>query len=561
MKKQDVRNLAAVAASVMTLTGCKLLGELDYTVTPDPVEMHGDSVRVSVKVKIPEKGVHKKVRAEIIPKLGNTALKPIVIKGPKATGNGKVIPKSGGTITHSDVLAYSPDMENAELTIEGVAKKGKKELKIEKMKVADGTIITPLLVQNDDKALIGKDNFVRTTEKMYSAQINYLKGKSDVRSSELKEDDITSFVEWMRDAQVNPKKQPKKLELVAYASPEGEVDRNGDLASDRAKTGQEAATELISQAEFQAPGGSFFAQRPKGEDWEGFKTAVESSSIEDKDLIIRVLSMYSDPNRREEEIRKIAATYRELERSILPPLRRTRLEVTYDQVGWSDAELKELSKSNPKQLTVEELLFTASLYDEINEKERVYKEVVTNYPKDWRGHNNLGYVHYMKGELAKAEAKFNEAGNIEDNAIVKNNKGILARINGKKDEAVKLLKSATSAGSEVKYNLGIISIQEGNYAKAIGDMGKYNTFNKGLAQTLNKDYSAASSTVDASPDAQSAIGHYLKAIIAARQKDADAMASNLKSAVGKDATLKDKAMKDREFIKFFENEAFKSALK
>jgi Flp pilus assembly protein TadD len=563
MKKKNFIKLVAIAIAVTALTGCKLIGELEYTVTPSPVEMHGDSVEVSVTVKIPEKGLHKKVNAEITPKLGSHAFKTVYIQGEKATGNGQVIPKkAGGTVNYTDVIPYAADMEYADLTVGGVAKKGKKEIEVETKVIAPGTIVTPLWVQNDDKALIGADNFVRTTEETYSgAQINYAKGKSDVRGAEMKQDDIKEFTAWMTEAMTNPKRSVKKINLVSYASPEGESDKNGTLAADRAKSGLAACAKILDKMKYEYEAGSLFSEQPKGEDWSGFKSAVEASEMEDKDLVLRVLTMYSDLRKREEEIKKMAATYRALERDILPPLRRTQFVVIYDKIGWSDEELKELSKTKADTLTVEEILFTGTLYEDLNEKMRVYNLAVQYFPADWRGHNNVGYVYYMQNDLANAKTNFEKANGANENPVTLNNLGIISRINGDRDKATELLNSAVSAGSEVKYNLGIIDIQNGNYSEAAGNMGSENTFNKALAQTLNADYSTALSTIDASQDAESAIGYYLKAIIGSRQNNLDMVVNNLKSAISKDSSLKGKASKDREFIKFFENASFQNVTK
>jgi len=558
MKKQSYKGLAAIAVVAAMLTGCKLIGELTYTVTPCPVEMHGDSVKVSVTVKFPEKGLKKKASAELTPKLGDKSFKTITVQGEKATGNGQTIAfKAGGTVNYTDVIPYSPDMEYADLTVTGVVKKGKKEVDMETVKICDGTIVTPLWVQNDDKALIGKDNFVRTTEEIYTGtQINYLKGKSDVRATELKDKDIVAFQAWMADAAVNPKKKVKEIVYLGYASPEGEVAKNGELANDRCKTGQTAVEKILTTAKFTAV--IKHTQTPKGEDWEGFKTAVNASTLTDKELIIRVLQMYPDPTTREDEIKKMSKTYAQLEKDILPALRRTQINVVYDKVGYSDEELKSLSTSKADTLSVEELLFTATLYDDLNEKMRIYNLVVTNYPADWRGPNNVGYVYYMKNDIANAKINFDKANGIKENPVTLNNIGIITRIQGDRVKGSKILTSAVSAGSEVKYNLGIIDIQNGEYAKAIGNFGSNNTFNKALAQTLNKDYSAALTTIDASPDKDSAIGYYLKAIIGARQNNLEMLTNNLKSAIAKDPSLKAKAAKDREFIKFFDNADFKA---
>ncbi len=574
MKRQSYKGLAAFTVATALLTGCKLIGDVEYTLDKDPVEMHGDSVRVNITVKVPEKGLNKKAVAVITPMLGDKAFQPITIQGQKATGNGQTINfKPGGTINYTDVIPYSPDLENADLKVTGTVTKGKKEKAIEEKKIADGTIVTPLLVQNDDKAILAQDQFVRTTEETFTGsngiQVNFDKAKANVKSSELKQSDIKELEEFLTASMSNPKVAPKAIQLISYASPEGEVGKNSELATDRANNTKTALEGIISKLEKnQLTDGkkmvsmnSIIQTMPKGEDWNGFKTAVEASDLEDKDLIIRVLSMYKDPNQREEEIKKMAKTYKKLEKDILPPLRRTQIKVVYDKIGWSDEELKALSVSNPDTLNVEELLFTAGLYDNLEDKMRLYKEVVRQYPEDWRGHNNVGVIYYMQNDLSSAKPYFEKANSLNENAISLNNMGILARQSGDRVKAAELFNQALSAGSEVKYNLGIIDIQNGNYEQAIGNMGSENTFNKALAQVLNHDYDAAMSTLDASADANTAIGYYLKAIIGARQNNLDLLVNNLTSAIAKDSSLKAKAAKDREFIKFFDNAAFATLVK
>lgn len=557
MKKQSYKGLAAIALAGAMLTGCKLIGDVEYTVTPNPVEMHGDSVKVSVTVKFPEKGLKKKASAEITPTLGNASFKTITVQGEKATGNGQTIAyKPGGTVNYTDVVPYDPSMENADLMVGGTVRKGKKEVPLEAEKIADGTIITPYLVMFDDMALIGKDNFVRTTEEIYTGtQINYLKGKHDVRSTELKDKDILSFQTWMTDAITNPRKKVKGINYVSYASPEGEVAKNDQLANDRAKSGRAAVEKILTQIKFTQT--ITMNEQPKGEDWEGFKTAVNASNLNDKALIIRVLEMYKDPNQRETEIKNMGKTYQQLEKDILPSLRRTQINVVYDKVGWSDDELKALSTSNPDTLTIEEILFTATLYTDLNEKMRLYQLATKNFPEDWRGWNNVGYVYYMQNDLSNAKTNWEKANGIKENPVTLNNLGIIAhRVDKDRAKATKLFTSAVSAGPEVKYNLGIIDIQNGKYAQAVGNMGSFNTFNKALAQLLNGDYAAAKTTINASPDKDSAMGYYLKAIIGARENNLNDVTENLKNAIAKDSSLKAKAAKDREFIKFFSNASF-----
>ncbi|MEZ4937601.1 MAG: hypothetical protein R2799_08405 [Crocinitomicaceae bacterium] len=558
MKKNSFKGLVAVALLGASVTGCKLLGDLDYELDHDPVQMHGDSVRVKVTVTVPKKGIHKKVVAEITPKLGNKEYKMITIQGEKAEGNGIVVPKDGKKISYEDVVPYDPSMENADLTISGVARKKKKEIEVPETKIADGTIVTPFWVQPDDKPLLGNDAFQRVTEEVTKAQINYLKGKHNVRATEYKDQDIKDIQAFMADAQTNVKVEPKRVDLVSYASPEGEVAKNNDLAGNRATSGKEASMEIAKKAKNEKlQGGDIYNPQPKGEDWEGFAALLDSSDIDDKELIKRVLEMYKDPATREAEIKKMAKTYRELEKKVLPPLRRTQIHLVYDLTGYSDEELIALSKSNPDTLTVEELLFTATLTEDLNEKMRLYKEVQRLYGDDWRGYNNVGYVYYMQNKLDDAKSEFEKAAAKGDHDEVFNNLGIVARIQGDRKKGKELLEK--SGGSdETKYNLGIIAIQDGDYETAISNMGDNTTFNKALAQLLNEQYADALSTIDGSDDKETAIGYYLKAILGSRQGNFDMVKNNLKSAVAKDASLKAKAAKDREFIKFFENGEFQA---
>lgn len=558
MKKQSIKGLAFIAIAGLSVASCDILKDLDYKVENDPLEMHGDSVRVKVDITFPEKGINKKATAEITPMIGTHALKTITVKGEKAPGNGDVIEyKPGGKITYTDIIAYSPDMEVTKLTVTGKASKGKKEVEIDPTDIADGTIITPLLVQNEDIALIGADAFQRVTEEVFSAQINFAKGKSNVTSSEMKQDDINELGAFLNDAQSNVKVAPKKINLVSYASPEGEVAKNENLAADRAKTAKEALMKFAKGkkvANEQAQGADVYVEMPKGEDWEGFKADLmkvddKKISADEKDRLVRIVEMTSDKQEREKQIQNLAATYKTIEKELLPKLRRTKINVVYDLTGYSDEELKNISKIKPDSLTVEELLFTATLTDDLDEKLRLYKEVEKIYPNDWRGANNVGYVYYMKNQLSDAKAQFEKANGIQENPYSLNNLGIIARIEGDRVKARELLDRAGEAGSDVNKNIAILDILDGNYSDAVSKFGSDASFNKALAQLLNGDAAAAKSTLDASDAKDTAMGHYLAAVIAARQDNETGVVSALKSAFAKDAGLKAKAAKDAEFLK------------
>lgn len=566
MKKQSIKGLAFIAIAGSLVTSCDLLKDLDYKVTPNPLEMHGDSVRVKIDVTFPEKGIKKKASAEFTPMLGSTALKTVTVQGEKATGNGSVIQyKAGGKMVYEDVVAYKPEFENADLMMTGKVFKGGKEKadQFEDMKIADATIITPFLVNKDFKVILAKDEFRRVTEQTYMAQINYDKGKSIVKPGELKDKDIVDFSNWLMAAQSNPKIAIKTINVTGYASPEGEEDKNNTLSTDRAEAGKKASIELAKKAKNDKAQTEVYNLSGRGEDYEGFKRELQASPMneDEKNLVIRVLEMHKDPVTRETEMRNMGKTFTYLDKNIFPKLRRSEISTVYDLTGYSDEELKAVSMATPDSLNLEELLFTATLTNDLNEKLRIYNVAMKNYPNDYRTHNNVGAVLYMQNKMSDAKTHFEKANSLKDNTISKNNLAAIAGASGDRAKAKQLLGQAKGAGSEVNYNMGILNIQDGDYTDAVSNFGSDNSFNKALAQMLNGDAAAAVKTIDASADKESAQGFYLKAVAAARQDKIDAVVSNLKSAIGKDGSMKGKAAKDREFLKYAENAAFTGTVK
>ena len=566
MKKQSIKALALIAISSAFVTSCDLLKDLNYKVTPSPLEMHADSVRVKVEVMFPEKGIKKKASAEITPMLGTTALKTVTVQGEKVSGNGTVIQyKPGGKMVYTDVVAYKPEFENAELMVTGKVFKGGKEKKdkFKDTKIADGTIITPYLVAKNFKVIYEKDAFVRTNEKSYVAQINFEKGKSVVKPAELKDKDMVDFVNWMKSAETNPKIAIKSINITGYASPEGEVGKNDNLSLERATAAKTASKELAKKVESTAGQLEIYNLVGKGEDFDGFKKELQASSIneDEKNLVIRVLEMHKDPTMRETEMRNMGKTFTELDKDIFPKLRRSEISTVYDLTGYTDEELKAVTISNPDILSVEELLFAATLTNDLNEKERLYTIATKNYATDHRVFNNLGVVNFYQNKVADALMNFEKANNIKDNPIAKNNLAAIAGLKGDRSKAAKLLAQAKGAGSEVSYNIGIINIQSAKYADAIANFGAEASYNKALAQLLNNSSTEAIKTIDLSLDKESARGYYLKAIAAARMDKSEAVMSNLKNAISKDASYKMKAAKDREFLKFATNTSFMSIAK
>ena len=566
MKNQSIKGLAFIAIAGSLLTSCDLLKDLDYKVTPNPLEMHGDSVRVKVDVTFPEKGIKKKASAEITPMLGSTALKTVTVLGEKATGNGTVIQyKPGGKMVYEDVVAYKPEFENTDLKITGKVYKGgkEKEGKFTDMKIADATIITPFMVNKDFKVILCKDEFKRVTEETFVAQLNFDKGKSIFKPVELKDKDILDYSSWLTASQANPKISIKTINVTGYASPEGEEDKNNSLSTERAEAAKMTTMDLAKKSKNEKAQTEVYNLSGRGEDYEGFKKELKTSTMneDEKNLVIRVLEMNSDPKIRETEMRNMGKTFTYLDKSIFPKLRRSEITTVYDLTGYSDEELKAVSVATPDSLNLEELLFTATLTNDLNEKLRLFNVAMKNYPNDYRTHNNVGAVLYMQNKMTEAKSHFEKANSLKDNAISKNNLGAIAGVSGDRAKAKQLLGQAKGAGSEVNYNTGILHVQNGKYADAVSSFGSDNSFNKALAQMLNGDAAAAVKTVDASADKESAQGFYLKAVAAARQDNVDSVVSNLKSAFGKDGSMKTKALNDREFLKYAENASFTGTVK
>jgi Flp pilus assembly protein TadD len=572
--KMTKRILAVVMISV-AFVACNPLKKMDkyadsiqYSVTPDPLEMHGDSVAVSISGKFPPKYFHKLATITAKPVLKNMdgevvkEFKEVKLMGIEADGDGQKIDfEKGGSFNYDDKIAYDPTMENVQLFIQATAGYKTKTQDFETRKIADGTVITPLWVQSDARPILAKDNFQKIIPQSIKADIHYLIQSSSVRGSELSEDDIKAVKAWIKEGK-EKEWVFKGATFSGYASPDGEMALNDNLANDRAKTSRRSIQNMLRRAKVDAAKeDGFYTEIGKGEDWDGFKSALQSSDIKDKELILRVLSMYSDNAKREQEIKNMAETYVELAEEILPKLRRTQITLNADEMARTDEEITALTKSNPDTLSVEELLYAATLTNDVDEKLRIYKLAKKQYPEDWRTHNNVGYILVLKNDMAGAKAEFEAAANAKSTPIVSNNMGVVALFNGETTEAKEKFTAASGAGNEVNYNLGIVAIKEGDYSTAVSKMGGENTLNSGLAKLLNGDNEGALKAIDASEDKETAAGYYLKAVVGARTGNKDLMANNLKSAIAKDSSLKKKAANDAEFISFREDPVFTDIVK
>ncbi len=566
MKTKNLHNLGIVFVAAVGFVSCDGLGKMvkkadtvTYTVTPQPLEMHGDTVAVAISGKYPAKYFGKKVVLTITPKLGEHALKPVTLVGEKATGSGtKIGYKTGGSFSYTDRIAYTADMKNADLkiTANGVVKKKTKDIPAKK--IGDGTIVTPLLTVKDEKAIMASDKFQKVLPVSKELEIFFVINESMVRPSEISRGETKEFKAFCKRAE-NKGFAMKNMNVSAYASPDGELSKNANLAEERAKhTITAMMAELKKDMVNAGKEESFYNKVTTAEDWEGFKRLMEASDIKDKDLILRVLTMYSDGEQREKEIKNLASTWTVLKEKILPKLRRSVSTLNCDSLSRSDDKITQLVNSTPDSLNLEEMLYAATLTKDLNAKMTIYKTAERKFPNDWRTSNNVAYIALMQNKGSDADAELQKADKLSpNNPAVMNNMGIVARWNGDRKKAKEYYGKAGSS-MEVSYNQGVVAILDGKYSDAVAKFGSANTFNAALAKTLAGNYDAASQTIDNSPGKDDAISYYLKAIIGMRSGKTDMAISNLKAAIAKDGSYKDMAKMDLEFFKIRDNADFKS---
>ena len=568
MKMKQIVVFSIFGSAILSLNSCDLVKDFTYNVTPNPLEMHGDSVRISVVVNVPPKGIKKKAKAEITPKLANTAIGTWIVQGEKVTGNGKTITfKPGGSATFDVVLPYDASFEATDLKLTGKVFKGTKEkADIPETKIADATIITPLLVKKEFKMILEDDAIVRSFKKTFDAKINFDRAKSNVKPVELKDKDISDLVSWLRAAQSNPKITINSIDIKGYASPDGEESKNETLSFDRAREARTSLIGLMKKEKMTSYSDtSKYILSKFGEDFDGFKNqlaATTTISEADKNLFIRILEMSKDPKQRETEMINLGKSYTALEKDVFPAIRRTSIIVNYTLSGMTDEELKAASVSKPDSLGVEELLFVGGkLTTDLNEKARIYEIAAKNFSADYRTHNNLGAVKFLQNKMPDAKKSLEKANSVKDNANSKNNLAGIALLENDRALARKLMNQAKAGkdASAIVYNTAILDILDGKYSSASSQL-KENSFNKALASTLMNNYDDAKKALNGV--IETAETNYLKAIISARSGEGtDAVVNHLKNAFAKDSTLKEKAARDREFIKMFNDSNFSSAVK
>ncbi len=560
--------LSLALAASLVLTSCNKLGELtadNFTVTPSPLEAVGGKVPVTINGRFPEKYMKKKAVVTVVPVLryagGQATGQSATFQGEKVQGNDQEISyKVGGNYTMKNTFAYVPEMAQSELYLTFQAKVGKKVVEVPEVKVADGVLATATLLNKtvtSATSATGEDAYQYAIAQTKQAQIKYLINQATVRTSEMKSVSVQDFIKTLREIKADSKGfQIDGVEISAYASPDGKFDINQKLAEKRQGSSTNYLEKELKKMELEANiDGKYTA-----EDWDGFQELLSASNIQDKEVILRVLSMYQDPEEREVQIRNISAAYKELADEILPELRRARLTLNYNIIGRSDDEIQQQYKDDATRLSVEELLYSATLTENIAEQEDIYKTAARLYPNDYRAFNNLAQVEYKKGNLEAAQSYLAQAlAKNTSSAEAQANTALIELAKGNTEKAEQALAKATTAKnySEV---LGNLNIAKGNYAQAAQNLNGVKTNSAALAQILNKDYTAAAQTLSAIPNAD-ATTSYLKAVVAARTNQTAAVLTNLKEAFAKDASLKSRAAKDLDFLTLFNNTAFQSLVK
>ena len=547
--------LPLVALLVLAFSSCSKMGELSpdyFTTNPEVLEAIGGKVPVTITGKFPEKYFKKNATVEVTPVLrwegGEAKGQPATFQGEKVQGNDQTISyKTGGTYTMKASFDYVPEMAKSELYLDFKIKKGKKEYTIPSVKIADGVIATSELpTVNSANAAYAPDAFQRIIKQAKEAQIMFLIQQANLRASELKSDSLKAFHKQVVAVAGDTKNYKlNNIEISAYASPDGGVELNTTLAENRQNNTEKYMNQQLKKGKIETEVDAKYT----AQDWDGFQELVSKSNIQDKDLILRVLSMYSDPEQRETEIKNISSVYKTLADEILPQLRRARLTANYDVIGRSDEEINAAFDTDAKVLSNDELLYAATLTNDNARKEPIYKKTVELYPNDFRAYNNLGMMAYANGDLATAENYFKQAASKNANAAeVNTNLGLIELTKGNVANAETYLSKSTGANT-ANEALGNLYIKQGQYDRAVQAFGDTKTNSAALAQILAKDYNKAKSTLSAvkNPDAYT---NYLMAVVGARTNNADLVKSSMDKVKQQDAALAAKAQNDREFAKY-----------
>ena len=564
MKQYLFRTLVVAGASSLLLASCASKFKISSTgvnVDPNPLTVQGDAVKTRINFAFPKKSFPKKGTLRITPVLryagGEKWGKAYDYQGDDVYGNEQVVfYKSGANAVLDFAVPYTPQMQKSELYLTFNGKVGKKAQKISSMKVADGVNATETLATVEGiLPAIAPHGFQRVVKEMYDADILFQIQQANVRGSEINKEDVEEWRYTVQNAKETPN-QNVSVEVQSYASPDGGKKLNEKLSENRERNTTAA---LKKEFKKQDMAGVAIDAHYTAQDWEGFRTLVEKSDLPDKDLVLRVLSMYPDPESREREIKNISVVFKQLADNILPKLRRSRLIANVEIIGKSDAEIQEFIAKAPGHLSAEELLYAAELTNSTTEKMRIYQIANQIFKKDYRAYNNIGALYFAQGKIKDAEAWFNKAATLQDNEVTKLNRGLIALYHGDKEKAQDMISAAINT-PELGQALAYLYLKQGEYMKAETAFGETVSNNAAVAQLLNGNYAKALKTLQ-KITTPSATTELIGAIIAARTNDNNGVITALKSAIALDGSVAYQIADNLEFAKYKNLAAFKALVK
>lgn len=584
MRRINLKPLALIATAAVLLSSCASLQKMkknanltNFKTTPEILETHAGKVDVAIDGKFPAKYFAKKVTMVATPVLkyegGEKAFEPVTLQGEKVNANNKVISlANGGSFAYKDAVPYAEAMRLSNLELRITASQGKKSVDFAPIQLAKGVLALPTLVVNYPTPLIGVtreknttgkydpniDVFQRIVPDEYTADIKYLINKADIRKEELTKEEIARLNEYNKEAAKDPRKKIKSIEVSSYASPDGTLDYNTKLAEKRQDASSKFLTKELKKDEVEAE----FKTKFTPEDWDGFKEMMGKSNIQDKELILRVLSMYTDPEVREREIKNLSNAFTKVASEILPQLRRSKFTTSIDLIGKTDEEIAALADSDPSKLNPAELLYAATLTKDLNKQLAIYNSFMKQFPNDWRGYNNAGMVLVKQQKASDAKSLFEKAEKLNNNEpIIKNNLGVCELKAGNLAQAETYFGAASGAGDAVTNNLGILSIIKGDYAKAVKYFGDSDSPNTGLAKILAGDNNGALKSLENCTWQGCYWKEYFKAVVGARTAKENLMYESLAKAIELKPELKKTAATDMEFAKYFNEAKFKEIVK
>ena len=551
---------ALLLAVLVSSCACRLkpLNGSAAQVDPNPLTLVGTQIPGQVRLTLPAKWCHKRAIVNITPQLryAGTSVtgQTVTIQGENVRDNYQTISyERGGSVIVPFAFEYKPGMEQSDLYLTFTATIKGKKVNLPAIKVSRGTIMTAGLASiSDVTPALARDAFQRVIKEQYTADLKFLINRAEVRAAELNKREVKDWQDVVDNAYQVPN-QEVDIEIQAYASPDGAQDFNERLSAQRERNTSSVVARQLGKKKIEVNA------HYTAEDWDGFQKLLEASNIQDKELVLRVLSMYPDPEDREREIRNLSHVFTQLADEILPELRRSRLNANVRIIGKSDDELKMFMAQRPGRLTIEEILYTATLYDNAKDQMNAYQQATQLYPKDYRAYNNIGTLYLAQGNYEQAANYFAKAQKIQPNAASNMNEALLALNRGDLAEAQRLMGSAVEV-PEAGQGIGLLQMHEGKYVDAIRSFGNTPSNTLAIAQIMQGQYADATRTLAAvaQPNGETA---YLKAVVAARTNDLQALISNLRSAIAQDRSYALRAQRDLEFAAFSQTPEFVALVK